>query len=709
MSIPSHLTAYNSSDISLFYEISKKDYSFKEKLCFLAENDRVKAFFAGGAHILSLISSLSEEEEYYLKTLVAMGQEHIFDISAEDEGTDIRALLKKLFSTLRVMESFYNPIGGVIGYHTTLMNLISTVAEEDIDETERYYCPEGSEISTLSPETHTYILAGIRNLPSLAEIYVVGGAGDRLGLVDEETGAPLPAARLPFKGKTLIEDLLDDLKAREYLYHKIYGKHIVTPLVLMTSEEKDNHTHILEICEENKWFGRPRDSFFFCIQPLVPIIADNGMWALKGSLDLMVKPGGHGALWKLALDTGAMAWLKGQGRTKALVRQINNPVAGTDYGLCAFTGKGFKENKAFGFSSCYRAVGSAEGVNVIREHKEEDIYTYALTNIEYTDFTKKGVVDAPMPGTEYSRFPSNTNILFADLETVKEQAEKNPLPGMLVNMKTEVVFHDENGGKVKCKGGRLESTMQNIADSILEKSSQEIPEGSRDAFKTYITYNERRKTISVTKHLLEGKGEYPETPEGCFHDIQGNNIDLLLNYCKIQTPELSPPKEYFSDPEIIFLYNPMLGPIYSIIASKMQGGVFHKGAEMQIEIAEVDIKKITLDGSCIIKGDEESRCRLHNVTIENKGIDTSAQNSYWKNEISRHECCCITLHGDAEFYAAEITLKGEINIDVPAGHRMTAYRDERDEIAYSIEEISEPSWQWEYKVNDDDSIAVVAV
>ena len=52
---------------------------------------------------------------------------------------------------------------------------------------------------------------GLEELPRMAEVYPLGGAGDRLGLVDEATGESLPAALLPYNGRTLIEGLLRDL------------------------------------------------------------------------------------------------------------------------------------------------------------------------------------------------------------------------------------------------------------------------------------------------------------------------------------------------------------------------------------------------------------------------------------------------------------------------------------------------------------------
>ena len=83
----------------------------------------------------------------------------------------------------------------------------------------------------------------------------------------------------------------------------------------------------------------------------------------------MMKPGGHGVIWKLMIDDGVFTWLEEQGRSAALVRQISNPLAGTDTTLLALAGAGFPRRRAFGFASCDRVVGAAEGVHVLARQR----------------------------------------------------------------------------------------------------------------------------------------------------------------------------------------------------------------------------------------------------------------------------------------------------------------------------------------------------
>lgn len=63
---------------------------------------------------------------------------------------------------------------------------------------------------------------------------------------------------------------------------------------------------------------------------------------------------------------GVFDWLQGQGRSAALVRQISNPMAGVDTTLLALAGTGFSGRRGFGFMSCDRVVGAAEGMNVLK-------------------------------------------------------------------------------------------------------------------------------------------------------------------------------------------------------------------------------------------------------------------------------------------------------------------------------------------------------
>lgn len=123
-----------------------------------------------------------------------------------------------------------------------------------------------------------------------------------------------------------------------------------------------------ELLESLQWLGRGRDSFQLFRQPLVPVVAaEDGRWLLSSPLKPMMKPGGHGVIWKLMWDQGVFDWLAARGASAALVRQISNPMAGMDTTLLALAGMGHAGGYRFGFMSCERTVGAAEGMNVLQE------------------------------------------------------------------------------------------------------------------------------------------------------------------------------------------------------------------------------------------------------------------------------------------------------------------------------------------------------
>ncbi len=690
--------------------------SDREKIALLDRDPFVKQWLQNPSWLRTFSQLLSQECELIIKSLVAIGQEnHLLQSAGEAHSLSekLRVLLEELFP----IEAFYKEMGGIVGYHWTLFSFLS----QEVHATEDrgyYHRPPGIDISFENQSVRELVLHGIGSLPLLSEIYPVGGAADRLKLVEAQTGQPLPAAKLLFCGYSLLEGLIRDLQAREYLYFKLFGKQIVTPIAMMTSSEKDNHRHILSLCEEKKWFGRPKSSFRFFCQPVVPTMDKQGKWCLSGPMKLLMKPGGHGVLWKVAKQEGVFDWLESLGRKKILIRQINNPIAGTDYGLLAFCGIGFREDKVFGFASCPRQVQSAEGVNILIEKKLSTHTTFCLTNIEYCDFPKFSIEDVPMePGSLFSQFPSNTNILFADIASIKKTVKDCPIPGMLVNLK--MLSYMDGEGCVQSKEiARLESTMQNIADCFVESSEPFLPP-NHGALRTYLTYNHRRKTISTAKKLFL-EDSLLETPEGCFYDLLQNAHDLLTNYCNVSLPSLPDVESYIRNgPPFLFLYHPALGPLYSIIGQKIRGGKWGLRSELKLEIAEVDISHLNLSGSLHISAEriigqldhnetlqyseKVGCCRLINVVIENRGISPHLPHVYWKGEIQREELCEIIIDGDGEFYAENVLLRGNIKIQVSSGTRLIAF-EENGELKFKEEPLDRLKRTWTYHLLDDNTI-----
>lgn len=695
------------------------------RLKILNQLDEVKNISAEQPLLRQFLLNCSEEEEVIIKSLWILGQgSHIF--KGLQESSDPEKDLKELLEKLKVVERFYDRIGGIIGYHQMILQLIlekDSLSKPQQTGKETYLKPPGYDLTNQTPFVDLAIKKGLENMEQFVEIYPVGGAGDRLNLQDENTGEDLPSAQLIFQERTLLEGLIRDLQAREYLYFKLFDKQILVPIAMMTSDEKNNFKHVLNICEGHQWFGRPKESYEFFKQPLVPVLTEQGEWIVFEPLTLMFKPGGHGVLWKLLMDSGILECFLNKGHSKALVRQINNPIASTDYGLLAFSGCGLQDQHTFGFASCPRLLNTAEGMNVLIEREKEGGYNYCISNIEYPDFVKKNIKDIPeKKGSLYSAFPANTNILFADLSFIKEAIKKCPIPGLLINMKNKISYQSADGEKTEAFAGRLESLMQNIADVITDHFPEHQKSIQVDQLKTFLTYSTRQKTISVTKKLHTEGSPIVETPEGCYYDVLKNHYDLFQHYCQIEMPILNSEEDYLKyGPSFMTYFHPSLGPLYAVIAQKIRGGRIGRGSVIHLEIAEVDFQQIEVEGSFLlyaenimghrdVKGvirysDQIGRCHLKNVKIMNKGIDREKTSHYWKGFIHHHECLKIVLRGCSEFIAENVVFKGNVELEVQDGYRMIASMH-GGEVVFRQEKILKNSLYWKYIFNDQNKISL---
>ena len=262
--------------------------------------------------------------------------------------------IRALTSLLVSIDRFYESIGGIVGYHVQVLKLLypprfdcSQIEPSPANPTpgSTYFSrAPGIDLTVLSEEVSQAVWCGIQALDETGEIYPIGGLGSRLNLLSK-TQEPLPAASLPFCGRTLLEGLVRDVQAKEFLYYRLFNRQVTVPIAMMTSTEKQNAIRIEAICEKRGWFGRPKESFFLFSQLSVPVITQEGIWSMRAPLEMNLQPGGHGALWKAAEENGVFFWFQSQEKNHLLIRQINNPIAGLDIGLLALVGRGTKEKK----------------------------------------------------------------------------------------------------------------------------------------------------------------------------------------------------------------------------------------------------------------------------------------------------------------------------------------------------------------------------
>ncbi|KAL0382150.1 UNVERIFIED_CONTAM: UTP--glucose-1-phosphate uridylyltransferase 3, chloroplastic [Sesamum calycinum] len=703
-----------------------------EKLRTIDSDSRVKSFFKLWRNDFGGVS-LSDCDLYLLKCVVAAGQEHVlgefgvelangeieigrsyiknalyalaemiesWDVDGGSRGHGLKdeekAALKSLLKMLGEVEQFYDCIGGIIGYQATVLELLaqSTNEGQTINWSEQanmllkcqfveIHPPSVLDLSEDIEYASQAALWGIEGLPVLGEIILWEG---------QQTGL----AWLTLK------------QAREFLYFKLYGEQCITPVAIMTSSAKNNHGHITYLCERFGWFGRGRSSFQIFEQPLVPAVtAEDGQWIVTRPFEPVCKPGGHGVIWKLAHDKGVFKWFQSHGRKGATVRQISNVVAATDLTLLALAGIGLRQGKKLGFASCKRNSGATEGINVLLEKKNSDgNWAYGFSCIEYTEFDKFGITARPLsPGGLQADFPANTNILYVDLpsaERIGSSKSESSLPGMVLNVKKPITYMDQFGMKHCVSGGRLECTMQNIADNFANAYPSRCYKGVEDGLDTFIVYNERRKvTSSAKKRRRHGKSLH-QTPDGSLLDIMRNAYDIL-SHCEITIPEVQGNEEYVnSGPPYLILLHPALGPLWEVTRQKFRCGSIAMGSELQIEVAEFLWRNVQLDGSLLILAENA----VGSIEINENGepiIQYGRRCSRCKLEnVKRFEALKVILHGNAEFEATDVVIQGNYVFDVPDGHKMqvTSGISGLDVQLKPIKEdlMDTGTWFWNYKI-----------
>lgn len=578
-----------------------------------------------------------------------------------------------------IVEEFYQEIGGLIGYYVKVLELYLEKNGEECVFTK----PSGVDLVKI--DTRPLVRVAIESLEKMGGLFAVGGAGDRLDFKDEETGASQSVATYPFLGRTLLEGLLRDVRGLEFFGEKLLGRKISIPLMFMTSAEKNNHEHVVSCLIQNRFFGKKEKDFLIASQPLVPLIDEEGHFVLKDSQHLLLKPGGHGAIWKVAMQHKVFDWFEKRGVSHLFLRQINNPIAGVDFGWLCFLGEGISSKKSFGFAVCQRRVKVNEGMIALIAKKGRQW----IGNIEYTDFKKRGVADEPeSPSSPYSKFPANTNILFADLSRVKRAASLNPHPGLLLNPKHEV--------RKGVMGARLESTMQHMADEFTDPVGVE-------SLSTFVTFNERFKTISSIKKAFAGSAV--ETPVGALYDTLKCAYELFTAHLRFEMPSF-PEEESFDGAQVPFLiaYHPALGPLYSVIAQKIEGGSLAEGSELLLEIAELEVRGLTLSGSMAIEAPSLlGKCFLKNVVVKNRGIDPSHSHDFSRGEVKRRESFHLHIEGKGEFIAEDVVFEGDFSIKVETNTCVRAAMRGL-EVVLTIEPLCIPPWT--YTFDDEDSVVL---
>lgn len=82
-----------------------------------------------------------------------------------------------------------------------------------------------------------------------------------------------------------------------------------------------------------------------------------------------------------------------------------------------------------------------------------------------------------------------------------------------------------------------------------------------------------------------------------------NAADVLC-MAGVQVPDVSCTETYLQSgcvPAFVWLWNPALGPLWSVVAQKVAGGSLAEGSEVELEVAELRWKDVHVYGSLLVR------------------------------------------------------------------------------------------------------------
>ena len=181
--------------------------SLQEKIEYLLERDDTKSFLKKHPEFAKFFESISQKVLCAFLQFIALGQAEEISPSTHE--------LSLIGDVLLYLEEFYEPIGGLIGYHEKVLELVHRQLVHEEEDTEISYLPPPYfDIRKDTAELRQAIQKGIEMQEKIAEIYPVGGAAIDLIYVMKKQEDHFQQRFFLFVADLFFEMLFRDLQAK---------------------------------------------------------------------------------------------------------------------------------------------------------------------------------------------------------------------------------------------------------------------------------------------------------------------------------------------------------------------------------------------------------------------------------------------------------------------------------------------------------------
>lgn len=262
-------------------------------------NDVPKDFVEKG------LVGLSDKQKELMKKMYSLGQEHLFEGWASEDGKVPATTKSHLATQLQSLNSAYGD-GGLEGYIKNARKLLEN-SKKGVNPLDGWVpsVPQGENFELGSKEYGESERKGILELGHVGFVLVAGGLGERLGYTGIKIGLPTEMTTETSYIRYYVEYILA-------LQKRYAGNKRMLPLCIMTSNDTNDKT--ITLLEKNNYFGMNKNQVTIVQQGAgVPSLLDNDA---KIALDpddpsrVLTKPHGHGDIHELLYKHGvAKKWI----------------------------------------------------------------------------------------------------------------------------------------------------------------------------------------------------------------------------------------------------------------------------------------------------------------------------------------------------------------------------------------------------------------
>jgi len=563
------------------------------------------------------MNTVSKEEDDIFKTLIDLGQDHLFqDWPPAGEADDAK---HNFFLQVQQLDKSYP--GGIMAYiHKARDLLRAAVAQENPFEGMTPSVPDGQTLTYGSSEFAAAEEKGLREAAHATFVVVAGGLGERLGYGGIKLALPVESTTsttyLEFYASYILA-----LQARAR--HRTGDASLLLPLAIMTSDDTDSQTR--ELLERNNNFGMQDGQMTIIKQDKVPALQDsNARLASADTYTLDTKPHGHGDVHHLLLRSGLTAqWLAAGKKWVFFLQDTNALVVNSVLPALAVSAThGYDMN-----SICIpRKAGEASGAITKLTNRNGDSI---IINVEYNQLdpllraTTYPDGDTNDQSTGCSPFPGNANNIVMYLPNYHRvlQGEAQGVVEEFVNPK----FKDSSRTAFT-KPTRLECMMQDFPKLLAKEIGGKARVGFT-SFEKWLSFSPAKNSLEAGAKAFAATGVPPATASSAEMDFYRAHLLKIraVSGSRAAANLLDGPISSFADIPLETGPRIIVTPAVAVTSKELhdrvgKGRISVTGTStLVLDGAGISVESLDLDGTFILRAGPRARVTVRDAKVRNAG------------------------------------------------------------------------------------------